>query len=134
MLLSLQGCASAPVEIPAWDLSSVTEEAQAPLTLPEFPSPAFTTEDTVTFTKADFGVVVDYMDVSIGNFTIAQENYEDSVAMGLAYNQLIDVGKLQRSFTQIIQQQLEREKRDHFYDNWFHRGVIAVLGILVVTL
>ncbi len=129
LLLSLSGCASSPVEIPEWDLTPVTEEAQQPLRLPEFPSPASTTDDTVTFTKEDFATVVDYMTVSGGNFTIAQENAAAVDAMGQAYNQLIDVGKLQRSFTQIVQEQLERETRNHFIDNWFHRGLIA-LGIV----
>lgn len=88
------------------------------------------TEDTVTFSKDSFAVIVDYMTVSGGNYVIAQENAAALDAMGQAYNQLIDVGKLQRSFTEIVQEQLEREKRDHFMDNWFYRGVI-VLGVMV---
>ena len=129
LLLSLSGCASSPVEIPEWDLTPVTEEAQQPLRLPEFPAPASRTEEAVTFTLEQFGVIVDYMTVSGGNYTIAQENAAAIDTLGQAYNQLIDVGKLQRSFTQIVQEQLEREKRDHFMDNWFHRGLIA-LGVL----
>jgi hypothetical protein len=70
------------------------------------------------------------MTIAGGNYTIAQENAAALDAMGQAYNQLIDVGKLQRSFTEIVQQQLEREKRDHFIDSWFYRGVIT-LGVLV---
>jgi len=118
LLLSLSGCASNTVELPEWDLTPVTVEAQPPLRLPEFPSPASSGEESVTFTLEQFAVIVDYMTIS---------------GVGQAYNQLIEVGKLQRSFTQIREEQLAREKRDHFIDNWFYRGVIA-LGLIAVAL
>lgn len=127
---SLSGCASSPVDIPEWDLTPVETSAQQPLSRPELPSPVSSTEDTVTFSKDALVVLLDIVDISDGNYTIAQENAAALDAMGMAYNQLIEVGKLQRSFTQIRQEQLERERRDHFIDNWFYRGVIA-LGILV---
>ena len=132
LLFSLSGCVSSLVEIPEWELTPVESTAQQPLRLPEFPSPESTTEGVVVFTKDQFAVIVDYMTVSGGNYTIAQENAAAVDAMGQAYNQLIEVGKLQRSFTQIRQEQLEREKRDHFIDNWFHRGVIVLIGVGVV--
>ena len=130
LLLSLSGCASSPVELPEWDLTPVTGESQQPISLPEFPSPESSTDDTVTFSKASLRVIVDYMTIAGGNYTIAQENALALDAMGQAYNQLIEVGKLQRQFTQIREEQLARERRDHFIDNWFYRGLIA-LGILV---
>ena len=129
LLLSLSGCASSLVEIPEWDLTPVESTAQQPLRLPEFPAPESTTEDAVVFTMGQFAVIVDYMTVSGGNYVIAQENAAAADAMGQAYNQLIEVGKLQRSFTQIRQEQLEREKRDHFIDNWFHRGTIVLISL-----
>lgn len=88
------------------------------------------TEDTVTFSLEAFRVLLDIVDIADGNYTIAQENAAAADTQGEAYNQLIEVGKLQRSFTQIREEQLARERRDHFIDNWFHRGLIA-LGILV---
>jgi hypothetical protein len=88
------------------------------------------TEDTVTFDTAGFRTILDIVDIGDGNYTIAQENGAAADAQGEAYNQLIEVGKLQRQFTQIREEQLARERRDHFVDNWFHRGLIA-LGILV---
>lgn len=88
------------------------------------------TEDTVTFSKDSLGVLLDIVDVGDGNYTIAQDNAKALDAQSAAYNQLIEVGKLQRQFAQIRDEQLQRERRDHFIDNWFHRGLIA-LGILV---
>jgi hypothetical protein len=127
---SLSGCASSPVEIPEWDLTPVESSAQQPLSRPELPSPVSSTEDTVTFSLEAFRVLLDIVDIADGNYTIAQENAAAADTQGEAYNQLIEVGKLQRSFTQIREEQLARERRDHFIDNWFHRGLIA-LGILV---
>ena len=127
---SLSGCVSSPVEIPEWDLSPVESTSQAPLSRPELPSPVSSTEDTVTFDTAGFRTILDIVDIGDGNYTIAQENGAAADAQGEAYNQLIEVGKLQRQFTQIREEQLARERRDHFVDNWFHRGLIA-LGILV---
>lgn len=127
---SLSGCVSSPVEIPEWDLTPVEAEAQAPIDRPDLPDPISATDDTVTFSKDSLAVLLDIVDVADGNYAIAQENAAALDAMGQAYNQLIEVGKLQRQFTQIREEQLAREKRDHFVDNWFHRGLIA-LGILV---
>lgn len=126
----LSGCASSPVEIPEWDLTPVVTTATQPLTRPELPSPVSSTEVTVTFTKSGMSTLLDIVDIGDGNYTIAQENAAAVNAQGEAYNQLIEVGKLQRSFTQIREEQLARERRDHFIDNWFYRGLIA-LGILV---
>jgi hypothetical protein len=127
---SLSGCASSPVEIPEWDLTRVTTEAQLPLRRPELPLPVSSTDDTVTFSKDSLKVLLDIVDVGDGNGRIAEENAAALDAMGQAYNQLIEVGKLQRQFTQIREEQLARERQEHTMDNWLYRGVIA-LGILV---
>ena len=130
LLGSLSGCASSPVEIPEWDLTPATVETQAPLRRPELPSPVSSTEDGVTFTSEGFRVLLDIVDIADGNYAIAMENAAAASAQAEAYNQLIEIGKLQQQFMQIREEQLDRERRDHFVDNWFHRGLIA-LGILV---
>jgi hypothetical protein len=53
-------------------------------------------------------------------------------SMNAAYNSLIVAGQAQLSFTQIREEQLQQERRDHFIDNWFHRGLIAIA--ILVTL
>ena len=88
------------------------------------------TDDSVTFDTAGFRTLLDIVDIGDGNHDIALENAAAASAQAEAYNQLIEVGKLQRQFTQIREEQLARERRDHFVDNWFYRGLIA-LGILV---
>ena len=130
LLGSLSGCVSSPVEIPEWDLTPATVEAQQPLSRPELPSPESSTQDTVTFSRDSLKTLLDIVDIADGNYAIAVENAAALEDQARAYNQLIEVGELQQQFMQIREEQLERERRDHFVDNWFHRGLIA-LGILV---
>jgi hypothetical protein len=88
------------------------------------------TEDTVTFSKDSFSRLVAYTVVAGGNYEIGAANEAALEAQIRAYNMLIEAGKLQKQFTQIRDEQLQREIRDHAMDNWFHRGIIA-LAILV---
>ena len=134
MLLSLSGCASQnPVDLPDWDLTPATVEIQQPLRLPEIPSPASTTEDSVTFTREGFAALVQYTIVAGGNTDIALENAAALEALSRSYNHLIEAGKLQMQFTQVRDEQLQRERREHEMDNWFYRGLIA-LGLIAVAL
>lgn len=130
LLGSLNGCASSPVDIPKWDLVPVEEQAQHPIRLPELPSPVASTDSTVTFTQPDFARLLRYATVSGGNYEIAEANALALESMNEAYNSLIVAGQAQLSFTQVREEQLQQERRDHFIDNWFHRGLIA-LAILV---
>lgn len=130
LLGSLSGCASSPVEIPDWDLTPATVEVQQPIRLPELPSPASSTDETVTFTREGFQRLLEYSVVAGGNYEVATENADSLESLSRAYNHLIEAGKLQQQFTQVREEQLQQERRDHFIDNWFHRGLIA-LGILV---
>lgn len=134
VLLSLSGCASQnPVDLPDWDLTPATVEIQQPLRLPEIPSPASVTEDSVTFTKDQFASLVQYTIVAGGNQAIASENAAALESLSRSYNHLIEAGKLQMQFTQVRDEQLQRERREHEMDNWFYRGLIA-LGLIAVAL
>lgn len=97
------------------------------------PSPVSSTDDTVTFSLEGFGELLRLWDVAEGNYRIAEENAAAASRQSQAYNYLIEAGKLQQQFTKIREEQLARERRDHFLDNWFHRGLIA-LGLIAVGL
>lgn len=131
LLGPLSGCASNPVDLPNWDLVPSEEVVQEQRRLPEMPSPASSTEDTVTFTKDDFARLVAYTVVAGGNYDVGEANQKALMAQIRAYNMLIEAGKLQNQFTQIRDEQLRRERSEHLQDNWLHRGII-VLGLLVV--
>jgi len=96
------------------------------------PSPVSSTEETVTFSKDGFERLLSYTTISGGNYDIAADNADALEGLSRAYNHLIEAGKLQNQFTQIREQQLEREVRDHRTDNWFHRGVIVLIGVIAL--
>lgn len=128
---SLGGCASDPIQVPTWqNLEPASVSAQRPLERPDLPDPIDSTSETVTFDTDGFKTLLDIIDIGDGNYEIAQANADALNAQSSAYNALIDAGRLQEQFTQIREEQLQRERRDHFLDNWFHRGLIA-LGILI---
>ena len=127
---SLSGCASAPVEIPEWDLEPAVVEVTEPLRLPELPSPVSSTDSTATFDAEGMEALLQYATVAGGNYEIAVENARALEAQAAAYNELIQAGQLQRQFTQIREEQLANERRDHMINNWVHRGIIllALIG------
>jgi len=129
----LTGCSSTPPELPEWDIPRATEEAQAPLTLPERPKATVTDVGGAMFTAQGMQQLKRFVVASEANYDIAQANAEALEAQSKAFNALIDAGTVQREVAQIRQELLETERRDHFIDNWFHRGVI-ILGLLVVAL
>lgn len=134
LLSSLSGCASSnPVDLPDWDLTPAKVEVQQPLRLPELPSPERSGAGSFVYTPDQFARLLDYVTVAGGNYTIAQENAAALEALGGAYNHLIEAGKLQMQFTQVRDEQLQRERSDHFIDNLWHRGII-VLGLIGVAL
>ena len=103
-----------------------------PLRLPEMPSPVSADDQTVSFDRDGFGALTAYTITSGGNYEAAKANAEALAAQSAAYNALADCAEAAHQFGQIREEQLVQERRDHFIDNWFHRGLIA-LGILVAV-
>ena len=126
---TLSGCASQTVDLPDWDIPEAAEEIQYPLSLPELPSPASSSETHVTFTADDFARLASYAVTAGGNYDAALANAEALERQSAAYNSLIEAGKLQRQLTQVRQEMLEQERRDHFVDNLWHRGIIVLIAI-----
>jgi len=129
----LSGCASTPVELPSWDIPEAGERAQFPLDQPDRPRAATSTDTTITFDEIGIRALEVHHKTATTNYDIAKGNASALEAQSRAYNSLIEAGKTQRQVAEIRQELLEIERRDHFVDNWFHRGLIA-LGILVAVL
>jgi len=128
----LLACATNPVTLPDWDIEKASIEAQSPLTLPVLPQ-AGISGDLATFDKAAMEQLQRYVITSEGNVEIAQANAEALKSQSQAYNSLIDAGRMQQQISQIRQQLLDEEKKAHFVDNLWHRGVI-ILGVLAAVL
>jgi len=133
ILGTLSGCANTPVSLPSWDIPQATEEAQQPLELPVRPQATLSETGMAEFSQEGMLQLQRYAAASEANFAIARANAQALEAQSRAYNALIDAGELQRQVAEIRAELLELERRDHFIDVWFHRGVI-VLGLVAVGL
>ena len=129
----LSGCTANRVQLPEWDFDASVVEIQKQVPLLELPDPSIRADESIVFTKSQFAKIVEFKIVSVGNYEIGQANEEALVAQSKAYNSLIATGQVQSQFAQIREQQLEQEERDHFIDNWFHRGIIVLLGIGLIA-
>ncbi len=130
LLGSLSGCASSPIELPTCEVEQAAVDIQGVAELPDLPAPMASTGDTVTFSKEGFHKLTVYATVAGGIQDVAEANTAALETQSEAYNELIECARIVNQFGQVREEQLARERRDHFIDNWFHRGLIA-LGILV---
>jgi len=103
---------------------------QSPLDLPALPDEVSYTATTATFDVAGMQQLKRYRIASETNKLIAISN---AAALQARNNEVIalqECSEHQRVWTEIREEMLQQERQDHFADNWFHRGLIA-LGILV---
>ncbi len=128
---TLAGCGSTPISLPVWDIAEAAEAAQQPLELPLRPVATLSETGRAEFSRDGMLQLQRYVDASEANFAIARANAQALEAQSRAYNALIDAGKSQRQIAEIRQELLELERRDHFIDVWFHRGVIVLMGVAV---
>jgi len=67
--------------------------------------------------------------VAIGNYEIAQELANALRSSDASYDALLGAAKVQQELSRIRQELLEKERRDHAIDNWWYRGIIALIGV-----
>ncbi len=123
----VSACAHDPIQLPDFDVAEradveVTDPTEYPL-LCEIPWTA-----TQCWQRLDV-----FEDVAVNNKDLAQLNADIARDSDAAYDHILSAAKQQQSVALIREEQLQLERRDHFLDNWFYRGLIA-LGILVVAL
>lgn len=126
IVLIAAGCASQPVELPNWDLAERPPiEVVDPVELPalcEIPSNG-------TW-PAECWLALDAYDiVASGNTEIAQDLANALRKSDASYDALLGAAKVQQELSQIRQELLEKERRDHTIDNWWHRGLIVLIGV-----
>ena len=122
-------CASEPVQLPSWDnIESASIEVQSPIRLPDMPSPVSFTETEVVFSLDGMRQLETLRIAAETNYSIAEANAAALVAQSNAFNELRQAGIFQRQIAVIRAELLQEERRDHFIDNLWHRGLIA-LGV-----
>lgn len=70
-----------------------------------------------------------YEDIAEGNKEIAQLNADIARDSDEAYDHILNAAKAQQEIAKIREEMLEAERRDHFIDNLWHRGLIIALAI-----
>jgi len=63
------------------------------------------------------------------NKDIAQLNADIARDSDEAYDRILSAAKKQQEVAQIRQEMLEAERRDHFWDNVWHKLFIVLLGL-----
>jgi hypothetical protein len=129
--LTSVSCATAPVELPDWDLAErdKTKQASEPIVLPGLCEiPASGSWPLECWKKLDAHDIA-----AEANYIIAQENAAALRSSDNSYDELLGSAKVQQELSEIRQEMLERERQAHTMDNWFYRIIIA-LGLIGAAL
>ena len=70
-----------------------------------------------------------FEDEATDNKELAQLNANIARDSDEAYDEILSAAKKQQEIAQIREEMLEMERKDHFIDNMWHRGLILVLAI-----
>ncbi len=119
----VSGCAVDPIQLPKFEEAERADiEVTNPTQLPELCEWPWTTGECLQ--RLDV-----YEDVAVGNTTLAQVNADIARDSDEAYDHILSAAKKQQEVSQIRQEMLEAERRDHWIDNMWHRGLIVALAI-----
>ncbi len=119
----VSACAADPVKLPDFEEAArkdveITYSTQLPM-LCEIPY-----TDPQCYVRLDV-----YEDVAEGNTALADLNAGIIVDGEASYDHILSGAKKQQEVGQIRQEMLEQERRDHFWDNVWHRGLILAMAI-----
>ncbi len=130
---SLTACSTTPRPAPNCDVPAPMAEVGHPLSIPEMPVEVSSTDQSATYDLAGLLQLKRVYDTLDTNTTVAEENSLAIEARNFEVNALIECTYNMNLWIEFHAEDLAEEKRAHFLDNWFYRGVI-VLGLLAVAL
>jgi len=133
VLATLAACSSTPLQLPTCAIPEAPTFAQQPISLPELPLEVSSTDTTATFDLEGMLQLKRYRIASDTNTEIAQANALALEARNEEVNALIECSRYSKIWMEVREDQLNQERRDHFIDNLWHRGVIA-LGVIAAVL
>lgn len=126
LILSLSGCAAAPIPLPDFEKAARPDgEVTDPVALPDLCQIPFTTADC--YQRLDV-----YEDVATGNTKTAQLNADIARLSDRAYDKILSGAMKQQEIALIREDMLQAERRDHFIDNLWHRGLIILMAVGMV--
>jgi len=91
------------------------------------------TNETATFDTEGVRQLDRVRSTAIGNKEIADENAQALEARNQQIMAMRECMRYRTIWMQQREQELADEKREHFIDNWFHRGIILLIGIGVAA-
>lgn len=125
----LIGCSSTPLELPVCQIPGPSPEIGMPLKSPEMPSAASSTASTATFDLEGLLQLDRVRKASLSNETIARENALALEARNEEVTSLIECSKYQKIWMEVREDMLIQERRNHQFDNYWHRGIIILIGV-----
>jgi len=126
---SLTACSSNPIELPTCDVPAPLNDLGQLLSVPDMPSEVSSTESTATFDLDGLLQFERLRVASVHNKTIGDENTAALAARNAEINELIECARYQKAWMEVREDMLQQEKRDHFIDNLWHRGLIVLIGV-----
>ncbi|KKN66750.1 hypothetical protein LCGC14_0468610 [marine sediment metagenome] len=122
--LTLSACASSREPLPNW--AEARQDFSAPVYAKELPLLC----ELPWATGECWAAIEQYEEVSEANYDKANLNASALNKMEDAYNAAISGGEIQQQVSELYRDQLDEERKDHFWDNVMHKVVIGV-GLLL---
>jgi len=123
LALTVSACAVDPIQLPKFETAERKDvEVTDPVEYSELCEIPFTTAEC--YQRLDV-----FDDEANDNKDIAQLNADIARDSDEAYDRILSAAKKQQEVAQIRQEMLEAERRDHFWDNVWHKLFIVLLGL-----
>lgn len=121
-MLNLSGCAVEKIQLPDFEEAARSDEKVTdPVALPDLCEVPFTTADCYQLLDV-------FENIAIDNTDLAQLNADIIRLSDQAYDKILSAAKKQQDIALIREDMLQAERKDHFIDNLWHRGLIILLA------
>ena len=121
--LMVSACAVEPIQLPDFEAAARQDvEVTDPVEYTELCELPWTTAECFQRLDVFEDEAVDNKDIAALNASIARDSDE-------AYDYILSAAKAQQEISQIRQEMLEAERRDHFIDNMWHKALIILLAV-----
>ncbi len=130
ILGALTGCSNSGPTLPTCTVPEVAVSAQPGIDVPPMPEEVGFTPETVTFDQKGLQQLERVRIAGKANKEIADKNAEALDARAEEINALRVCNEQQILWMEMRDEQLKDEKREHAQDNWFHRGLLILGGLI----
>ena len=130
---ALTACSSTELQLPTCDIPEPMPEIAELLSVPQMPQEVRSDAETATFDLEGVLQLERVRQAALANKDIGDRNTAALAARNEEVNALIECARYQKVWMEGREDMLEQERKAHFIDNTWHRGVIA-LGLIAVAL